>query len=169
MDHFEGSATTRVAAPAPAVFDFVTDIDRLPTWNEAIERVTERPNSIAAGAEWVVIMHPRPLPSWRSRSRIEVLDRQRLRFGYETRTDDGDPTYAKWAWVVRPDGDGSEITVRWDVNPRTFGRKLIGARMRRRMLAHEVPASLHALRATLRSAVSDPVSDQRSDDEQHIR
>lgn len=149
MDHFEGSAAARVAAPAPVVFDFLTDIDRLPTWNEAIERVAERPDSAGEGAEWVVIMHPRPLPSWRSRSRIEELDREHLRFAYETRTDDGNPTYARWTWVVRPDGDACEITVRWDVNPKTIGRKLFAARLRRRMLAREVPASLHALCGTL--------------------
>ena len=41
MIHFEGSATARVAAPAPVVFDLITDVDRLPTWNDAIERVVE--------------------------------------------------------------------------------------------------------------------------------
>jgi len=145
-----------VAAPTSVAFDLITDLDRLPTWNDAIERVAKRPESTGKGAEWVVVMHPRRLPPWRSRSRIEELDRQGLRFTYETHTDDGNPSYAKWTWVIVPDGDACKVTVRWDVNPRTFWRKLIAAPMRRRMLAREVPASLHALGTALGSAAHRP-------------
>jgi hypothetical protein len=152
MDGFTGSTSLRVEAKPEAAFDLVTSLERLPTWNAAIERVIEQPETLTPDAEWVVMMHPRGLPRWRSRSRIDELDRQRCRFRYETRTDDGNPSYASWTWEVSPSGQGAEVVVRWSVHPRTVGRKLLGAPLRRRMLEHEVPASLHALGKALREA-----------------
>ena len=44
---------------------------------------------------------------------------------------------------------GSEVTVRWDVNPETVDGKLKARRVCRRQLAREVPSSLRALAAEL--------------------
>jgi hypothetical protein len=123
--------------------------------------VTERPEQLAPGAEWLVIMHPRPLPRWPSRSTVRQLDRTRLRFEYETRTDDGNPSFARWTWQVVPDGDESEIRVRWDGNPKTAARKLIFARIRRRMLQDEVQVSLRALAGRLGQPAADEHSSGR--------
>jgi uncharacterized protein YndB with AHSA1/START domain len=149
MNQFEGRATTRVDAPAHAVFDLITDIDRLPTWNNAIERIVDRPGTLDAGTEWVVVMHPPRLPRWNSRSRVQEIDRDRLRFSYETQSDDGNPSFARWTWQVVTDGEGAAVEVCWDVHPETIGRKLFAARLRWKGLAREVPASLAALEAQL--------------------
>jgi uncharacterized protein YndB with AHSA1/START domain len=91
MDEFQGRASVRVDATPQAVFDLITDVDRLPDWNTAIERVLERPPELTTGAEWTIKMHPPRLPSWTSISRVEELDRRHLRFAYETRNGDGNP------------------------------------------------------------------------------
>jgi uncharacterized protein YndB with AHSA1/START domain len=152
MDEFSGSATLHMDAPAEKVFAVITDFDRLPTWNSAIESVAERPTEATVGAEWVVVIHPRRLPRWRSRSRIETYDPVGFRFGYRTRTDDNNPSYADWAWGVVPDGTGSQVTVSWEAHPKTLGRKLLAARIRRRMLETETAASLEALARVAQSA-----------------
>jgi uncharacterized protein YndB with AHSA1/START domain len=41
MDEFHGRVSARVNAAPQAVFDFITDVDRLPEWNAAIEAVLE--------------------------------------------------------------------------------------------------------------------------------
>ena len=58
MREFHGTATAFIDATPESVFDFITDINRLPEWNAAIERVVEAPGSLAYGSEWVVVMHP---------------------------------------------------------------------------------------------------------------
>jgi uncharacterized protein YndB with AHSA1/START domain len=70
MDEFQGRASVRVDATPQAVFDLITDVDRLPEWNTAIERVLERPPALAEGVEWTIKMHPPRLPSWTSISRV---------------------------------------------------------------------------------------------------
>lgn len=147
MNEFHGSARMAMAASPADVFEVISDLDRLPEWNRAIERVVERPVALEPGAEWVVVMHPEHLPRWRSRSHVEALEPER-RFVYRSHTDDDNPSFAVWQWDLTPAGDdGVEVTVRWDGHPRTIGRKLLGAPMRSRMLTREVATSLAAVRA----------------------
>jgi uncharacterized protein YndB with AHSA1/START domain len=150
MREFQGSASTYVRATPDKVFDFVTDVDRLPDWNGAIERIVESPAVLEPGAAWVVVMHPRGMPSWKSRSEVEEIERA-TRFVYRSRTDDNNPSYARWEWDIVPAEDGAQVTVSWDAHPMTIGRRLIGAPIRRRMLAREVAASLDVIRRTLES------------------
>src|SRR6478752_2161 len=145
MKEFHGRASARVAAAPQRVFDFLTDVDRLPEWNAAIEAVVERPPALAQGVEWTVKMHPPRLPSWKSISRVEELDRERLRFAYETRNADGNPSYVNWAWEVVDSNGGAGVTVTWDCFLETLDRKLLAGPLRRRQLAREVPTSLTAL------------------------
>jgi uncharacterized protein YndB with AHSA1/START domain len=149
MKEFHGTATARVDAPPAAVFDLITDIDRLPAWNAAIESVVDNGEPLVAGAEWVVLMHPRHYPRWNSRSRVTTIEPEAMRFVHRSSSDDRNPSYLDWTWVVSPDGDGALVTVSWDAYPRTIGRQLLAAPMRRRALAKEVPASLAALEAAL--------------------
>jgi uncharacterized protein YndB with AHSA1/START domain len=135
----------RVDAAPQAVFDLITDVGRLPEWNAAIEAVVERPAALAEGAEWTIKMHPPRVPSWKSISRVEELDRHRFRFAYKTRNADGNPSYVKWAWEVAAAGNGAEVTVTWDCYLKTFDRRVLGGPMRKRMLAREVPNSLTAM------------------------
>lgn len=148
MREFHGTATTRVQASAHEVFELVTDLDRLSDWNRAIERIVERPATLEPGAEWVVVVHPPGMPRWRSRSRVEDIEPD-TRFAYRSRTDDSNPSYALWRWDVAPAGDGAQVTVSWDGYPKTAGRKLFGAPLRRRMLRRETAESLEAMRRTL--------------------
>ena len=149
MREFHGTATASFDESAEAVFDLITDVDRLPAWNAAIEEVAERPTALTDGAEWLVVMHPPRVPRWKSRSRVEEIDQTTLRFAYETRNADGNPSYVKWAWEIAPTDGGAEVTVRWDVYLKTLDRRLMAGPIRRRQLAREVPNSLKALAAEL--------------------
>ncbi len=152
MDEFHGRASVQVDVAPQAVFDLITDIARLPDWNAAIEAVLERPAALAEGAEWTIKMHPPRLPSWKSISRVEELDRSQLRFAYETRNADGNPSYVKWAWEVAAAGHGAEVTVTWDGYLKTFDRRVLAGPMRKRQLAREVPRSLTAMASAVMAA-----------------
>jgi uncharacterized protein YndB with AHSA1/START domain len=142
MKEFHGRASTRVNAQPQAVFDFITDVGRLPEWNEEVEAVQDQPEVLAPGTQWTVTMHPPHMPSWGSVSRVDELDRAQLRFAYETRNTDGNPSYAKWAWQMVLGGDGTEVTVTWDVFLRTFDRRVLAGPLRKHQLCKEVAASL---------------------------
>ena len=145
MDEFHGRASARINATPQAVFDLITDVGRLPEWNAAIEAVLERPPALAEGAEWTVKMHPPRMPSWKSVSRVEQLDRRHYRFAHRTRNADGNPSYVRWAWEVAGAGHGAEVTVTWDCHLKTLDRKLLAGPMRKRQLAREVSKSLSAM------------------------
>jgi uncharacterized protein YndB with AHSA1/START domain len=152
MDEIHGRASLQVDAAPQAVFDLITDVDRLPEWNVAIERVLERPPELAEGVEWTIKMHPPRTLSWTSISRVEEIDRDRLRFAYETRNGDGNPSYTKWAWEITGAGGGAEVTVTWDVYLKTADRRYLGGPMRKRQLAREVPNSLTAMAGAVAAA-----------------
>jgi uncharacterized protein YndB with AHSA1/START domain len=149
----KSSVEATVEAPAAAVFDLISDIDRLPEWNANVTEVVERPSGeLAAGAEWVVEFRAMG-QSWRSRSRLEEIDRERRVFTYRSGTDDGNPSYALWRWQVEGNGTGSDVTVQWDLHPATFWRKVLLGPVRHRQLRRsEVPASIAALEAALARA-----------------
>jgi uncharacterized protein YndB with AHSA1/START domain len=153
MDEFHGQASVRVDAGPEAVFDFITNVGRLPEWNTAIESVVEQPAALSEGAEWQVRMHPPRLPGWGSISRVEELDRGRHRFAYRTRNADGNPSYTEWGWEIAGSGDeadAADVTVTWTVHLKTFDRRFFGGPIRRRQLAREVPHSLSALATAMR-------------------
>ena len=143
-----GSATGHVAAGPDETFAVVTAIDRLPEWNDVIKKVTERPTAMEPSAQWCVEVRPPGFPAWISRSTVTELDRTRRRFAYRTQTDDGNPSFAQWAWQVdaAPSG-GSDVTVTWDLHPETFWRRVLFSRIRSRALKKEVPASIARLGA----------------------
>jgi uncharacterized protein YndB with AHSA1/START domain len=146
MNEFEGQASRTIDADPGAVFDLITDVDRLPEWNGAIERVDQRPDALRVGAEWTVRMHPPRMPHWGSASRVTQLDSDERRFAYETRNTDGNPSTVTWAWRVEPVADGgTNVTVQWHCVLRTFDRRHFAGPMRKRQLAREVPRSLGAL------------------------
>jgi uncharacterized protein YndB with AHSA1/START domain len=143
------SVSAVVPATADAVFRTLTDIEYLPAWNDVMTSVIESPPSLEAGADWVVEFHALG-QTWRSRSTVEELDPVRRRFAYRSRTDDGNPSFARWTWQVDGDPAGSRVTVAYELHPVTFWRRVLLARIRSRQLARtEIPASLAALaRAT---------------------
>lgn len=140
-----GSTSAAIPASPGAVFRTLTDIDRLPTWNQRMTRVVERPAALVPGTEWVVEFHVLGR-TWQSRSVVDELDGDAHRFAYRSRTDDGNPSEASWSWEVADDPAGSRVTVTWSLHPVTFWRRVLLGRIRARQLArNEVPASLAAL------------------------
>jgi uncharacterized protein YndB with AHSA1/START domain len=150
MKQFHGTAMAVIDDSPTAVFDLITNLDRLTEWNDAIEKVEERPVLLTEGSTWTVKMRPRRAPSWGSISRVHTFDPSALRFAYETRNTDGNPSYTNWTWQVSPRDDGSEVTVRWECHLATLDRRLFAGPLRRRGLAHEVPRSLSRLADALR-------------------
>ncbi len=150
MQEIHGTASGRVDAAPGAVFGLITDIDRLPEWNAAIERVVERPSEPAIGSEWVVKMHPARGMSWNSRSSVQEIDAEALRFAYRTVNADGNPSYALWKWEIVVADSGANVTVSWDVYLKTLDRKLLAGPIRQRQLRKEVAASLVALDQAIR-------------------
>jgi hypothetical protein len=140
-----GASSALVGIEPDHVFAILTDLDRLPTWNEKMLRVVELPDRVEPGAEWVVefAMFGR---KWKSRSRVSDLDVVGRRFEYRTHTDDGNPSFADWHWTVEAAAEGCRVSVSWELHPLTFWRRVVFLRVRARQLAHhEVPASLAAL------------------------
>jgi uncharacterized protein YndB with AHSA1/START domain len=144
------SASGQVDAPPAVVFGFLTDVSRLPEWNQAITDVVDSPTQLAPGAVWRVRLHALG-QSWVSKSRVSELDPGTLRFSYRSQSDDGNPSYADWAWQVEPDGDGSLVSVTVDVAPATFWRKYLLIKIRRPALRREMRDSLRALRTAIQS------------------
>ena len=151
-------ASGTVAAHPDVVFATVTDIAALPSWNAVMTRVIELPPALEPGAEWVVEFHALGR-TWRSRSRLEEIDTSARRFVYEARTDDGNPSFAQWRWQVDPDPAGSRVTVAYELNPATFWRRVLLARVRARQLSRrELPASIQALATAARTRAADPAT-----------
>ena len=103
-----GRVTEVVASPPGPVFALVSDVGRLPEWNEIIQAVVERPATMAQDAEWVVELR---VLGYRcqSRSRLIERDQQARHFVYRSQTDDGNPSYAVWSWAVADDPAGSRV------------------------------------------------------------
>ena len=138
-------ASTLVPVSADAAFRTLTDIERLPEWNDAMTSVIEKPDRLEVGAEWLVEFHALG-QTWRSRSVVEEIDYAGRRFVYRSGTDDGNPSFARWTWDVSGHDHGSQVAVSWELHPATFWRRVLLVRIRARQLARtEIPASLAAL------------------------
>src|SRR5947209_13410918 len=145
LTEFHGRASATLDADSLEVFTALTHVDALPQWNKRIEQILQPLNSaLEPGAEWVVKMSVPPA-TWPSRSRVTVHDPQRWTFEHRTQSDDGNPSYAVWKWVVTAVDEGAQVEVTWSVHPKTFWRRFLLARLRRKQMAEEVPASLAAL------------------------
>jgi len=142
------SASRVIDASVDDVFRTVTDIARLSDWNSAITGVVEQPDELDVAVQWVVEMHALGR-TWHSRSVVEAMDPIGRMFAYRSATDDGNPSYALWTWVVTDHEDGALVTVACELHPRTFWRRVLFVHVRSRQLAHtELTHSL----ATLESA-----------------
>ncbi len=136
--------TRSLAADPDSVFALVTALDRLPEWNDRIRVILDAPTELNPGTQWVVEMHALG-QTWPSRSTVTTLDRDSRVFAYRSQTDDGNPSFADWTWRVDPGAAGSEVRVSVDMDPKTFWRRALLARIRARQLREEVPRSLNAL------------------------
>lgn len=140
-----GQASARVAAPPDRVFEVITDIEHVPSWNGRIEEVVEVPDELRDGAEWVVAMNVLGR-RFNSRSHVIELDRAGRRFVYRSKREDDNPSFTIWTWEVEPDGEWSRVTLGWEFRPATIFRKRVISPLRHRMIERdEAPASLIAL------------------------
>jgi len=89
MHEIHGHAGTVIEREPRALFAAITDIERLPEWNAAIEKVIECPERLVDGASWTVGMHPTRGMRWKSVSTLQELDPGCLRFSYRTVNADG--------------------------------------------------------------------------------
>ena len=142
MKPHEGSVTERLAVAPDALFELITTAGRLPEWNEHIHHVVDAPYGPTREVdEWVVEI--RALGKrWNSRSRIEKVDPDKCLFAFRSQSDDDNPSFARWRWEVVPVEDGTEVTVSWELHPKTFWRRFLGARIRHHQLKEEVRSSL---------------------------
>lgn len=156
------SASRILDAKVDDVFSVVTDVARLSEWNSSITAVIEQPDSLVVGAQWIVEMCALG-QRWHSRSVVEALDPTGRCFAYRSVTDDGNPSYALWTWVIADHAEGALVTVACELHPRTFWRRTILVRIRSRQLGHtELPhslATLEAAAATNRSIGALPRTD----------
>ncbi len=140
-----GSASRYVAAPPDDVFRLITDVSRLPEWNERMTGVVETPPELMSGSEWVVGFHIGG-KRFNSRSVVVELDPGRRRFVHRSKPDDENPSHTLWMWTVEPAGSGSRVTLGWDLRPATPLRKLLAAPMRAWQIPRQdAPRSLAAL------------------------
>ena len=143
-------ASMVMPATADAVFAILTDIGRLPEWNQRMTSVIEEPAALEIDAQWVVEFRALG-QTWRSRSTVEEFDVAARRFAYRSMTDDGNPSYAQWTWTVA-ETSSARVTVAWTLHPATFWRRVLLVRIRARQLARtELPASLAALASLVAS------------------
>src|SRR4051794_17443447 len=120
LDEFHGSDAARLTAPADVVFGALVDVDGLPEWNAHVHHVIESPGGpVSEGTEWVVQMRASG-GRWPSRSRALVVDAAAGRLEYESRSDDGNPSYGLWSWQVTPIATGCELMVTWAIHPHTW-------------------------------------------------
>jgi len=141
-------ASQFVAAPADDIYALITTPDRLPDWNGAIVRVVDAPDQLCTGAEWVVQLSALG-QSWPSRSTVVHIDPHARHFAYRSQSDDGNPSYADWAWSIGEAPGGCEVTVSCALHPATFWRRVLLSKIRSWQLRRrELPASLHALAAS---------------------
>lgn len=157
MPALSASMTERLPVGADDLFNLLIDIHRLPEWNDTIHRVVRGPREVPReGDEWVVEMRASGL-RWKSRARAEQVDRKRRLLVVRSQTDDDNPSWARWTWEVQPIGQEAEVSVKWELHPKTFWRNVLMSRIRHAQLKREVSASLQAAaRALEQSDASAP-------------
>jgi hypothetical protein len=142
------TASRELPVGADAAFAKITDLGTLSSWNRIMTSTLEMPAALVPGAEWVVEFRALG-QTWRSRSTVTEIDRDEFRFVYRAQTDDGNPSFASWAWQVAPSATGCVVTVTADLHPKTFWRRVILVHIRRRQLRTEMQDSLDMLATSL--------------------
>lgn len=141
----QGQLSTYVGCPPDRVFEVITDVAGMPGWNDRMTGLVEAPDELTEGEEWVVgfqVLGRR----FTSRSHVIELDRKERRFVYRSKPEDDNPSFTIWTWEVEAEGDGSRVTLAWELRPVTFLRKHLISRIRGWQIERqEAPASLAAL------------------------
>ena len=144
----KASVSEPVSAQPDELFALITDLRRLHEWNKAINKIVETPDHFVDGSQWVVEMKVMGA-KWNSRSTRFECSPELRRFAYVTQTDDGNPSRALWTWSLEPIDGGTEVTVDWELHPRTRFRNVMAAPVRHRQLINEVRRSIKAAEAMI--------------------
>ena len=146
------SASRTVPATPDEVFDLITSVDRLPEWNADLPKVVQPGLLCDEGDEWVMEIHA--LGShWNSRSTVIERDPNPgapVRLSGPAKRRRQPVVCALDVGVDLLVDEGTRISVRWSLRPRTFWRKALFARIRHRQLRGEVATSLRALQSMVR-------------------
>jgi uncharacterized protein YndB with AHSA1/START domain len=154
MTTLHAEITDHLAVDPDALFALVTDVHRLPDWNEHVNRIVESPSEMQPGSEWVVEIRAMGT-HWNSRSRALDIDTSKRRFVYQSQTDDENPSYAVWTWELEPASDGTDVVVGYELHPKTFWRRVLLSRVRHHQVRGEVQASLRRAAELLAASPSD--------------
>lgn len=133
-----------IQAPPEAVFAHITDIEGLPSWNDRINEVVDKPRNLAEGAAWTVCVKANGA-TWNSHSEVLELDPTQHRFVHRSKREGNNPSYALWTWTVHLSETGSEVTVTCEPHPKTFLLKCLLLPIRKGPLRKEMQASLNKL------------------------
>ena len=80
MPEIHDHADAVIEGDPRVIFETITDTERLPERNGAIEQVTDRPARLTPGAMWTVEARPVRPVRWKSGSTLQELDAEALRF-----------------------------------------------------------------------------------------
>ena len=96
---------------------------------------------------------------------VVAVDHRGRLFSYESRTEDADPSRARWTWTVRPAPGttaGALVIVDWHIDVRSSLRRFLWPVRAWRLRTREVPRSIDALAAEVaRRAATRPPSHRR--------
>jgi hypothetical protein len=141
MTELHATVTGHVSAPPDELFALIIDVERLPDWNRCVPRLIEAPGELAAGTEWVIWQKAFG-SGWASRSTVTTIDAKARVFIHRTQTTDGNASYAIWTWTIADVAGDAELTVHFELHPKTFWRRKVFARIRRRQLQREIRTSI---------------------------
>jgi hypothetical protein len=145
IDVLYGTVGALLAAEPDVGFDTILDVEHLPAWNAAIHAVVKTPRGpLVEDAEWIVQERSPNFTRCHSSSRAAVVDRGKRRFEYTSRPVDL-TSYVMWAWDVRADVRGSELTVVCAAYPPSSWQHNRLARFRARHVETELRRSLGSL------------------------
>src|SRR5687768_18373188 len=120
-----GTATVHVDASPEAVYDLVSDITRMREWSPETYKATWLGGATGpvAGARFRGWNKAGPI-RWFTDPVVDVADRGK-QFTFTT-TFFGRGRLTTWSFVMRPSGDGTELTESWSENPSVLARRLPG-------------------------------------------
>lgn len=107
--------TTTVAASPEAVWQLMTDYERVPEWVVMVDEMIEPPSEIAVGQSYREHGGMGPFKA-ETRWEFTQVDPQRRLVA----TGQSGPMGLQLAQQLEPDGDGTRVTVRMDLSPKWY-------------------------------------------------
>jgi uncharacterized protein YndB with AHSA1/START domain len=136
--------TVDIAAPAPAVFDFVADFTTMPRWYSAIDRVDRIAGAKGLGTRYAVHRH---LPGGPAHNDVVVTSYEQDR--EVTFASQSGPTPFTYRYTVEPDANGARLVLDGSISGAGLpGAALLGP-LTERLFKHGMRDNLNVLKAIL--------------------